>query len=105
MTNSEKILALRDLSNHPSTAERYHDLFERMGDLKRNYGDYMTTAPIDCDQELMRVRTADYDLCCALLTMLFREDHFMQDGAFERRCKNGDVQAIIDRMVTILIEK
>lgn len=82
----------------------YQDLLESFGDIKKNYGDYMTTSPIDCDAELQRVTTADYDLCCALLTMLLREDHFEEYGCFEHRFENGDVQKIVDRMITLLEE-
>ena len=65
----------------------------------------MTTAPINCNEELKRTETADYDLCCALLTMLFREDHFAQFGCFDSRYENGDVQKIIDRMIFLLEQK
>ena len=37
----------------------------------------MTTEPINCNEELKRLESADYDLCSALLTMLLREDHFV----------------------------
>ena len=37
----------------------YADLLETMGDLKNNYGDYMITEPIDCNEELKRVSGAD----------------------------------------------
>ena len=73
-----------------------------VGSIKHYYGDYMITEPINCDEELKRVPTANYDLCCALLTMLFREDHFAQYGCFDQRYENGDVQTIIDRMVDLL---
>ena len=59
----------------------------------------------NCDEELKRILTADYELCCALLTMLFREDHFAKYGCFENRCEKGDVQKIIDRMIFLLEQK
>lgn len=103
MTNSEKIELL---SKQPPQScclvDYFQELFDRMEDLKGNYGDYMTTAPINCNEELKRVATADYDLCCALMTMLFREDHFAQYGCFDNRYRQGDVQPIIDRMVELL---
>lgn len=79
-------------------AERYYDLLEQMGDLKRNYWDYMTTEPINCNDELLRLPSADYELCTALLTMLLREDHF-SNGAFGERMASGTVDAIFDRMI------
>ena len=41
MTDTEKILAIQHAIDHPNTEELYYDLLERMGDLKRNYWDYM----------------------------------------------------------------
>ena len=71
--------------------------------MKYNYGDYMITEPIDCQEELKRLPEADYDLCCALLTMLLREDHFC-NSSFERRYRAGDVQPILDRMIALLAD-
>ena len=101
MTNSEKILAIQFAIDHPNTEELYYDLLERMGDLKRNYWDYMSTEPINCDVELQRLPEADYNLCAALLTMLFREDHF-SNGALRARYESGQVNAILHRMIALL---
>lgn len=83
----------------------YYELLEKIGGLKANYTKYMTTAPICCDEELKRLPTADFGLCCALLTMLLREDYFMQYGQFDKRYEKGDVGRIIDRMIAVLEEK
>lgn len=32
----------------------FYQALEAMGDLKTNYSDYMTTEPINCDEELKR---------------------------------------------------
>lgn len=69
--------------------------------MKFNYWDYMTTEPINCNEELKRLPTADYELCTALLTMLLREDHFC-NGAFERRFEAGEVTPILERMAAML---
>lgn len=99
---SEKILILRELKQRDRVSESYfYDILERIGIIKNNYGDYMTTAPIDCDTELQRLPDADYDLTCALITMLLREDHF-NNGAFERRYRAGQVQPILQRMINLL---
>jgi hypothetical protein len=81
--------------------ELFSDVLEECGDLKFNYHEYASTQPIDCRQELLRLPTADYDTCSALLTMLLREDHF-SNGSFERRQRAGEVKPIIDRMIAIL---
>lgn len=101
MKNAEKILAIQHAIDHPSTEELYYDLLERLGDLKTNYYDYMTTEPINCDVELRRLPDADYDLCTALLTMLLREDHF-SNGALRVRYEAGQVDAILSRMIELL---
>lgn len=72
-----------------------------MGDLKTDYVDYMRTGPVRVDEELRRVPQADYDLLCALYTMILREDYFT-NGAFQKRYRTGQMQAIIDRMIDLL---
>ena len=105
MTNTEKIWLLSQEPPQPCClVDYYQGLLERMGDLICNYGDYLVTEPINSDEELKRVSTADYELCCALFTMLFREDHFAQYGCFDNRYANGDVKPIISRMVELLKE-
>ena len=101
MTNAEKILAIQYAMDHPTTEELYYDLLERLGDLKTNYYDYMTTEPINCVVELQQLPDADYDLCAALLTMLLREDHF-SNGALRERYEAGQVNAILSKMIELL---
>ena len=98
----EKILKLEKLNMEGALkVERFYNIIEECELLKANYNEYMTTVPIDCDRELLRLPMANYDLCCALLTMLIREDHFI-NGSFERRQKNGQVKLIIERILNIL---
>ena len=102
MKNTEKRNLLQALRAADSFSEsRYYKVLEKIGDMKFNYGDYRITEPIDCSNELERLPEADYDLCCALLTMLLREDHFC-NGSFERRYKAGEVQPILDKMIALL---
>jgi hypothetical protein len=84
-----------------ATAEMFYNTLERCNALKNNYFDYMTTHPIDCDAELLRLPDANYDLCCALITMLLREDYF-SNGSFEHRQRKGEVCPIIKRMISLL---
>ena len=105
MTNTEKQKVLQDLKNTDTcSVSSYYETMENIGDMKYNYGDYMITEPIDCHEELKRLPEADYDLCCALLTMLLREDHFC-NSSFERRYRAGDVQPILDRMIALLADR
>lgn len=106
MTNKEKIQLLKaELPKVCCLADYYQDLLNKLGGIKRNYADYMTNEPVDCDAELKRIETANFDLCCALLTLLLREDHFAQYGCFDNRYKDGDVQKIIDRMIVVLEDR
>ena len=101
LSNEEKIKLIQYAIANPNTEELYYNLLENLDGLKVNYRDYMTTAPINCDIELNRLPEADWDLSCALLTMLLREDHF-DNGALMRRHKNGQVDAILNRMIELL---
>lgn len=103
MTDIERIAFLKKEPPSPCClADYYLNLLEVIGTFKRNYGDYLIISPINCDEELKRIDSADYELCCALLTMLIREDHFMQYGCFKDRFEKGDVQRIIERMIFLL---
>lgn len=102
MEISEKISMLKKLSySDILNEEKYYNTLEKCDALIDNYYEYMSTHPIDCDKELLRLPTADYSTCCALLTMLLREDHF-SNGIFMRRLRAGQVKPIVDRMISIL---
>lgn len=102
MNINEKIALFQKLnSTELLRVELFYDILEKCDALKTNYYDFSTTHPIDCDTELLRLPTADYALCCALLTMLLREDHF-SNGSFERRERSGQVKPIIERIITLL---
>ena len=105
MNNHEKISLFEKLnSDNVLRAEYFYDVLKQCDALKTNYHEYMTTAPINCDEELLRVPTADYELCCALLTMLLREDHF-SNGSFDKRQRRGQVKPIIERIINLLAQK
>lgn len=105
MNSSQKIALLKALSSDRILSESFfYEVLEECGDLKLNYSEYASTHPIDCDRELLRLPTADYDTCCALITMLLREDHF-SNGSFVWRQRAGHVKAIVDRMITLLDAK
>ena len=105
MKNCDKILLLEKLNcEEDLCANRFYAVLEKCDAIKTNYHEYMTTAPINCDQELLRLPTADYDLCCALLTMLLREDYFC-NGSFDRRQRCGQVKPIIERMIHQIASK
>ena len=101
MNNQDKIKAIQAVLSHPGNESVYYDLLEQLGDLKVNYSDYMVTEPINCNEELQRVPTADYELCTALLTALLREDQF-SNGSFARRKQAGQVDSLLERMVETL---
>ena len=82
-------------------AHYFYDRLDEAGLIAYDYGSYMVTEPIHVDEELTRVKDADWNLCRALLTMLFREDHF-SNGSFQRRAERGDLKLILDRMIDLL---
>ena len=49
-----------------------------------NYDDYLSTRPINVDKELENIDNADFELCCVLITLILREDHF-DNGSYDRR--------------------
>ena len=71
MTNKEKAQMIQDVIDHQGRERTYYSLLEDLGDLKGNYTDYMTTEPINCHEELQRVKNADYELCTAIFVSLF----------------------------------
>lgn len=99
-----KIERLQSLLKPTTTlADTYYEILEDINAIKYNYYDYMATEPINADEELKRLPSAGYDLCCALITMLLREDHF-SNGAFGERFENGEVIPIVERMIALLKE-
>lgn len=80
--------------------EAYYKALEAAEDMKYHYHDF-STEELNCDREIMRLQNADYDICCALLTMLLREDHFC-NGSFEERYRKGQVLPILDRIIYLL---
>jgi len=103
MKNVEKIKVLYTVMGSEKTVD-YYNCLGNMGDLKYNYADYMITGPVVCDEELKRLPHANYDLCCALITMLLREDYF-DNGKFITRCRAGQVEPVIRKMTELLSEQ
>lgn len=92
----DSLIAKTDMST-------FYETLSNAGCLVTDYNRYMKTAPVNVDRELERLSNADFELCCAMLTMLVREDYF-SNGSFERRRKNGDVDAILMRMKTLVLD-
>ena len=102
MKIEDKVKIFKELSaSKKMSVEKAYELLDKCNVIKDNYRDYMTTQPTDCDTELRRTANADYNLCCALVTMLLREDHFC-NGSFERRVLSGQFHLIVERMLEIL---
>lgn len=102
MTKAEKIRKIQGILELKDPQEDlYADLLKTMGDLKNNYGDYMITEPLDCNEELKRIPGADYELCTALLSMMLKEDQ-VANGSFDRRFEDGQVLPVLERMKDVL---
>ena len=65
--------------------DELYRFLESNGMIVYNYGEYLKS-PFDVDFELNKLDSFDLETCCALITMIFREDHF-NNGTFERRCQ------------------
>lgn len=100
MKNVDKIKVLHAIEDSEKIVD-YYNVLGNMGDLKYNYADYMVTGPVIADEELKRLQHANYDLCCAIMTMLLREDYF-DNGKFIRRCRSGEVRTVIHKMTELL---
>ena len=104
MKSEEKIKLLEKLCGGENLNECiFYETLEKCDAIKFDYHKYMKTSPINCDEELLRLSSADYDLCCALITMLLREDHF-SEGSFVRRLHLGQVEPIIKRIIDFLLK-
>ena len=102
MTNSEKCRFFQSLRDSNSISlNNCRETLEKIGDMKYNYGDYLITEPVNYDEELKRLPGADYDLCCALFSMILREDYF-NNGTFTKRRETGEILSILDRMLLLL---
>ena len=77
MINSEKYKFLQNLrdSNFIS-ADNCRESLEKIKDMKYNYSDYLITEPVNYEEELKRLPEADYDLCCALFSMVLQRRSF-----------------------------
>ncbi len=100
MTNTEKISKIQAVQSTGLPNESiYYNLLEEIGDIQQHYYDYVST---NVDEEIKRLPNVDYHLCCCLLTLILREDHFC--NSFGNRYNSGIVNEILDRMV-LLLEK
>ena len=99
MTNAEKIKKIQALIDYKTPRlEHYYKLFEAMGDIEYYYTEYVES---NVDKEIKRLPNADYHMCCCLLTLIFREDYFM-NGSFKERYDSGIVTSVLKRMLLLL---
>ena len=99
MTYSEKIKKIQTLLDcNTPRLEHYYRLMEEMEDIIYNYTDYVEH---NVDKEIKRLPYADYHMCCCLLTLIFREDYYI-NGKFKERFESGQVCQILERMITTL---
>lgn len=104
MELNEKIINYKNLQACENIRmEDFYKALEDAGDIKFRYHEYASQKDggISCEEELKRLQNADYDICCALMTMLLREDHFC-NGFFEERYRKGQVSPILERMIKLL---
>ena len=100
MNSADKIKVIEEFISNPNI-NRLYETLEEIDLIKYNYSEYMTTAPINCDEELRRVPNAECDVVSAIMTMLLREDHF-SNGALRERHDRGQVIPVLERLVELL---
>ena len=99
MTNDEKIKKIQALIDSKTPRlEHYCKLFDEMDDNVYNYTEYVEQ---NVDKEIKRLPNADYHMCCCLMTLIFREDHFI-NGKFRERYDSGMVTDVLERMILLL---
>ena len=101
---SKKIDTLRELlnlenSNRRSPFEEYYDALESINALVYNYPDWFDDK--DVDEQLKKLDKADYNMACALMTLVLREDYW-KNGSFDRRYHAGEVTPITEKMIVEL---
>lgn len=102
MTNDEKIKKIKAVLDSKSPRlEHYYTLFEEMDDIVYNFTEFVES---NVDKEIKRLSNADYQMCCCLMTLIFREDYIM-NGRFKKRYDSGMVTSILERMLIWLENK
>lgn len=101
MNKEEKKQLLLNLQvpNTEYKHEVFYKALQEMDDLIGDYSKYFID--MDVDKALELTATANYELCCALLTLTLREDYW-SEGSFEERYKAGQVMDIVNRMIELL---
>ena len=96
----KEILIIESMRAAGEDVASYYEIMGNAGWIEFKYKSYMTTEPVNVNKELKRLPSADFHLCCVLLTMLLREDHF-SNGSFKYRIADGSVDRILSRMITL----
>lgn len=103
LNRKEKRRQLKHLIRENDKYILYHfyKVLEEIDAIKINYVSYSSTHPVDVTEELKRLPNVEYESCCAIATMLIRENYFIY-GALEQRVANGDVKRVLMRMIELL---
>lgn len=79
--------------------ETYCTVLEEINALTFNYAEWL--GELDVDKQLKKVPKADYNLACAIITMILREDYWT-NGKFKERLSAGEVRCVIEKMTSEL---
>ena len=79
--------------------DTYNSVLDEINALVFNYAEWL--GELDVDEQLKKVPQADYNLACAIITMILREDYW-SNGMFEKRLRAGDVRCVIEKMISEL---
>lgn len=84
-----------------SNVTQFQNKLSKLHCMVHNYHDYLMYDPMDVDKEIKRIDTADTNTVFAIMTMIFREDHFCC-GSIIKRVDQGAFDQIIDRIRKLL---
>lgn len=92
---SEKVRMLGQLKG-VLDRDRYKNVMNKTGCYRKNYAHSLSTNPVNVAKEMENLKTADFEACCNLLSMLVNE------GSFEKNYFDGYVLDTLDRMDELL---
>ena len=101
---SKKIETLKGLLNLKQNTRRsyvteYYEALEDINAMVYNYPDWFDDKGVD--EQLKKLDKADYNMACAIMTLVLREDYWI-NGSFKRRFEAGEVTPIIEKMIAEL---
>lgn len=84
-----------------STVNKFQNDLHKMDCMIPHYYEYLIYTPMNVELEVQRIENVDLITAFAILTMVFREDHFI-NGIILKRVEDGTLDRIINRIKMLL---